>query len=395
MLLQIDESIGDTAVSVPGTPSISTISLDGHEVTRTASTTGNAMVFFTWRDQGTTFMLTVRMADPDVTEQDIEKLIASMLDSNGQPQRTYTYPSPTATDSPVALPLNQEANVWSQVAQAVDGGIDPILKPGQLPDGLQAIRLVTAYPPDSANSNPATFAVEYTGPGKQLDISVGQLNLSECAAGCTQSQITIRGQRATLQVNGPNGDPPNFVWLWWSEPGTWRGASGHPPGIEYWVFAHGLSAAEVQQIAASMIQQISPTATATPPSSGSSATPLVPLLTPSAKLPTKEAATQWAIDYASPSGGPTATVLQANLTTFADVVNQHGSDLGWTEAAPRSAEQSTPVWVVEVRGANVGFVCPPGFKECDLTHVNLVFNAETGAFVAMYLPPSSFGTPTS
>ena len=573
LLLQIDEIIGDTAVSVPGTPSISTITIEGHEITRTASTTGNAMVFFKWQDQGTTFMLTVRIADPDVTEQDIEKLIASMLaqgnvsssptpdrtnfrdgltvaqaqplvafpivkpnwtpntispspsvmvntvgatgstkanlvfmsydgpnpeqattssayitgvdleettatnlmptvdgntlhvkgiwgqdnaitlshwnqsslsiggvsvtklvtvqgnvpvtyyqwqqngvyflayttlnnpvteqdiehiiasmlDPSGQPQRTYTYPSPTSIATPAMLPLSQEDSVWRQVMQAVNTGIDPILKPAHLPNGIDSIQIVSAHAADSGNNIPAVFDVQYAGPGKRLDIVVGVLSPSLCGSGCTQSQIAVRGRQATLQVNDA---VPGHMSLWWSEPGMWKSATGQPPGIAYWIFAQGLSSDDVQQVAASLTPQASHVSAAPTTPATSDVSPVQPLLTPSAKLPTKEAAAQWAIDYASRFDHPAPRVIQANLMTLADEMGQ-GADLGWTESVPRPADETTPVWVVEVEGAEVGFVCPHGFKQCDLTHVNLVANAQTGEFVGMYLPPSSLGTPTS
>ena len=69
---------------------------------------------------------------------------------------------------------------------------------------------------------------------------------SLCGSGCTQSQITVRGQQATEQVNDA---VQGHISLWWKEPGTWSEDSSQLPGIEYWVFAQGLSADEVEQVA--------------------------------------------------------------------------------------------------------------------------------------------------
>jgi len=117
--------------------------------------------------------------------------------------------------------------------------------------------------------------------------------------------------------------------------------------------------------------------------------------TPSAKLSSKEAAAQWAIEYTAPSDGPAPTVDQVRLMTFADAMNQPDAAKSWTGASQNPAKPDAPVWVVEVEGANPIWVCPFAYMQCDPSHIQIVINAETGEFVGLYLPTESLGPPTS
>ncbi len=148
----------------------------------------------------------------------------------------------------------------------------------------------------------------------------------------------------------------------------------------------------LQQMVTSMIDLPS-SITLTPPPP--SATTVQPLLTPSAKHADQESASQWAIDYTAPPNGPAPKVDQVRLMTFADATNQTDVDKSWTGASANPAEPGTPVWVVEVEGANPIWVCPFAYMQCDASHIEVVVNAQTGEFVGMYLPSSSLGPPTS
>ena len=232
----------DAQIHIP--PLTSTLNLAGHDVSRTSTDNSDDVVIFRWEDQGTTFLVRAKTATP-VTVQDVEHMIASMLEQSG----ASATPSAT-TVAPASVPLSQSDAVWSKVVQTINGGIDPILRPSQLPDGFDTVKLVSITPADGPSAGPASFDVQYSGPNKQLDIVVGMMNTPLCGSGCTQSQITLRGQQATEQVNDAI---PGHISLWWREPGTWAGTVDQRPWIEYYVFSQGLTTDEVEQVAASLV----------------------------------------------------------------------------------------------------------------------------------------------
>ncbi len=249
-----------------------TITIAGHPVTHSnwsitsAGPPSGYNTKYVWTDQGTTFQLMALITDP-VTEQDVERMIASML----SPEAGTPTPGATTPPDPALVPLSQADAIWSQVVQTINGGIDPILKPTQLPEGVDSVRIVRAYAVDSGDHVPAVFDVQYSGPGARLDIVVGLMSPSLCGSGCTQRQVTVRGQQATEQVNDA---VQGHISLWWREPGTWNEASSQPPVIQYWVFAQGLSADQVEQVVGSLepesgnsTPQASPTASGIPAAS--------------------------------------------------------------------------------------------------------------------------------
>lgn len=140
------------------------------------------------------------------------------------------------------------------MVQTVGSTVEPILRPGQLPTGFETVQRVSSIP--------GAFQVEYDGPGKQLRIGVAVWNPPLCGTGCSQRQVVVRDQRATLQMVD---DGQTQVWLWWSEPGQWT-ASGlsHPQGVAYLISAEGLTADEVLQVADSLVPAPSPQSTAPP-----------------------------------------------------------------------------------------------------------------------------------
>jgi hypothetical protein len=114
----------------------------------------------------------------------------------------------------------------------------------------------------------------------------------------------------------------------------------------------------------------------------------------SAALPTKEAASQWAVGFASPDDGPPARVLDAQLMSLAEAMGQD-VDGSWSHAVPESLDFSTPDWVIEVDGAEIVLPCPPSVKvPCVATHVVLVVNALTGKWIGWNYPHSGPATPS-
>jgi hypothetical protein len=74
--LQILEHGGTFTVQLPNT---TVMTIAGHLVTRSATTTDSgSLVYFLWQEQGTSFQITAQIAGP-LTEQDVEKVIASMI----------------------------------------------------------------------------------------------------------------------------------------------------------------------------------------------------------------------------------------------------------------------------------------------------------------------------
>ena len=144
--------------------------------------------------------------------------------------------------------------VWDEVVRQNGQDVSPLLKPSALPAGLDTVRLL------SGGHGRATFRVVYSGTGKRFEVSVGKLNPAfSKVAGASQQQVTVRGQRATVQVDAAGAvdagaSPTPHVWLTWREPGRWAiPALPNPEGaVEYFIFAHGVSAEEVLRTAESL-----------------------------------------------------------------------------------------------------------------------------------------------
>ena len=198
----------------------------------------------------------------------------------------------------------------------------------------------------------------------------------------SQDSLTIDG--VTVSEIDTIQATTHIIYYTWEHNGVWF--------VVYAPLDSQLTDSVLQQMVTSMIDLPSSiTLTPVPPSG----TPVQPLLTPSAKLPDQESASRWANNYTSSPDGPAPVIDHARLMTFADAMNQPNADKSWTGASPNTAEPSTPVWVVEVQGAKGQFVCPIAYMQCDLTHIQIVVNAQTAEFVGMYLPTESLGPPTS
>lgn len=147
----------------------------------------------------------------------------------------------------LTVPVAQADDVWNGVRDGVKQSVSPVLRPGALPPELRQM--------EARNIGQGTFEVvysQYSDSGKRLQIGVYPYQLPPPDPRGTRAQVTVRGQPATLQVNDPKND--GRVWLSWEEPGNWQ-----PPGekvardkVFYLIYAEGLTAEEVQQIAASL-----------------------------------------------------------------------------------------------------------------------------------------------
>ncbi len=183
-------------------------------------------------------------------------------------------------------------------------------------------------------------------------------------------------------------DGSHVLYYYWQQGDTYFVAYGRT--------TTQLSEAVMVRVVTSMIGQsaggASPPAQASPTSDGAA---LLPLLTPSAKLATKEAASQWAIDYASAKEGPKATVVQAQLMTLDDAIMEAGNQ-NWLNSDATGVDSNAPVWVVEVAGASVDHSCPQGTSRagCSYNHVTLVVDANTAKLVGLIDPHSDPATPT-
>lgn len=169
----------------------------------------------------------------------IPTLAASAAGISGSP----TLP-PVVTASPVQTippgsPVVQERAIWDTIVRTTAGRITPVLRPAAFPAGLDTVQLIA--------SGSDFFHVLYTGPTKQLHLSVGLLNPPPAA---DQRQITVRGQRATLNVF-----PEGHVTLHWDEPGTWQLGGGQAPRdyVSYFLSADGFSPDDVQAIASALV----------------------------------------------------------------------------------------------------------------------------------------------
>jgi hypothetical protein len=85
-----------------GFPNTKMKTINGHPVTQTTQRDGTvSLAYFFWQDQGTSFELTAELADP-LTEQDVERVIASMLDGDEATPRASTPATPSSLPTPDA-----------------------------------------------------------------------------------------------------------------------------------------------------------------------------------------------------------------------------------------------------------------------------------------------------
>lgn len=143
----------------------------------------------------------------------------------------------------LVAPITEENATWTTVTDAVGQSVSPVLRPGAPPPGFHQVEMQSA--------GQGTFEVVYFGAGKRLQIGVAPYQPPPDPGG-TRQQVTVRGQPATLQVNDPKND--GRIWLWWEEPGHWQpsGETGTKETAFYLIYAEGLTADEVQRIAASL-----------------------------------------------------------------------------------------------------------------------------------------------
>ena len=77
--VELFETDQPSGFGFPGNPTPTTLTIGGHSVTRVEYTHDGPMVNYGWRDQGTIFSLDAKIAGP-LTEQDVEHMVASMLE---------------------------------------------------------------------------------------------------------------------------------------------------------------------------------------------------------------------------------------------------------------------------------------------------------------------------
>ncbi len=77
--VELFETDQPSGFGFPGNPTPTTLTIGGHSVARVEYTHDGPMVNYEWREQGTIFSLDAKIAGP-LTEQDVEHMIASMLD---------------------------------------------------------------------------------------------------------------------------------------------------------------------------------------------------------------------------------------------------------------------------------------------------------------------------
>jgi hypothetical protein len=180
----------------------------------------------------------------------IGTLLAALIIGAGACAQSAPAPAvaePAGSSAPgraAPLPLSEEDAVWRTVAERTGSDLSPVLRPREVPAGLEQVKLLRA--------GPGEFSVEYTGPEERLTITAGPANPPARAA---QERVAVRGNPATLQIEDPLR-PADGVSLWWEEPGQWT--TGEPKAaiqdrVFYLVSAEGLRPEEVQLTAGSLI----------------------------------------------------------------------------------------------------------------------------------------------
>ncbi len=207
--LQILEHGGTFTTSYgPGTPS--TVTIAEHSVDRFVSSTTIPLTYFTWQDQGTTFQITAQVAGP-LTEQDVERMIASMLDQgSGQA---------TSTPSGVSTPVGSGSDTNLTVAQAQNLVGFKIIEPKSLPTPLASKPISVAayhvgnsgtdkanyveifYPPSQSASRQGMFLVETTN-DRAVSAIKGETASIFSPNGAQRTMTIIRGTEAKMGIQG-------------------------------------------------------------------------------------------------------------------------------------------------------------------------------------------------
>jgi hypothetical protein len=170
--------------------------------------------------------------------------------------RAFAAPGVPPTPTPQALaptPLpytraNDDA-IWDQIARTHGASMPIILRPTYLPPDVSGVRA-------QANTPPATFAVDYQAAGGRaltLAAGVNPASLVPTSLARPDEQTIVRGQPALVrQFTGQNADAS--LLLTWAEPGQ----QGDRAWIPYTIVARGVTRAEVERVAASLIEQTTP-----------------------------------------------------------------------------------------------------------------------------------------
>ena len=159
-------------------------------------------------------------------------------------------PTPQAvTPTPLPYTRANDDAVWDQIARTHGASLPVILRPTYLPAAITGVR-------ERADVPPTAFAVDYhAAGGTVLTLAAGLNPASLVPDGPARpdEQTIVRGQPAVLrQFPGQAAGAP-FL-LAWSEPGQ----QGDRAWIPYTIVARGVSRAEVERIAASLVEQTTP-----------------------------------------------------------------------------------------------------------------------------------------
>ncbi len=160
-----------------------------------------------------------------------------ILDSKKQEKPIPVTTNISSTTTPEITTTS--TSIWKTI-QMKSTGIAPILYPEKLPSGLQTQKII--------RSGSDNFLVEYTGSNKKIDLLVDMISPGEIDAKGSQTQITIRGQKGTLQLQNA-AKPSEFIWLWWEEPGSWKLGGTTRNKIFYMVTGSGFTPQEIENFA--------------------------------------------------------------------------------------------------------------------------------------------------
>lgn len=109
-------------------------------------------------------------------------------------------------------PIERERDVWAQVVAISGRTLSPVLRPGELPPGLETVQLVWA--------EPNAFSVDYIGPGRSVSIAAGNSAIIPAyfSGRAAEQSVTVRAREGQLVIVDAE-KPSGLVWLWWQEPG--------------------------------------------------------------------------------------------------------------------------------------------------------------------------------
>ena len=253
MIQEVPDTVKTTA---PNNATQSSLSISGQRIARYEYDYSGSAVVYQWQEQGTSFEVMARLAG-QLTEQDLEHMIASMLTEGGESTTPVSQASPTAPARLTFDQLQQKAHYY--LAQPtwlpsylVPGGvmIGETTPPGTTPTSQEIHVSVLSYLP--------------TDPGQPYSLAIRELDSTITPEAPTGSitTITIDGQvitRSAATQLAPG--EANIVNFQWSEKGT-----------HFWVAAQmagPLTEQDIEHMIASMLGQA--TGQATPVSSGGSA----------------------------------------------------------------------------------------------------------------------------